>query len=80
MKINLHNYLVLFYCLPYNTLYHLRDWSHRVERFALSECILLNMFSPQSSMIGKLTAVYLFNIKCTSCSVVICNSNEHCTK
>ena len=32
---------ILFYCLPYNTLYHLRDWSHGVERFALSECILL---------------------------------------
>ena len=31
----------LFYCLPYNTLYHFRDWSHGVERFALSECILL---------------------------------------
>ena len=31
---------ILFYCLPYNTLYHLRDWSHGVERFALSECIL----------------------------------------
>ena len=27
-------------CLPYNTLYHLRDWSHGVERFAVSECIL----------------------------------------
>ena len=34
-------YLVLFYCLPYNTLYHLRDWLHGVKRFALSECILL---------------------------------------
>ena len=33
-------YLVLFYCLPYNTLYHLRDWLHGVKRFALSECIL----------------------------------------
>ena len=32
--------MVLFYCLPYNTLYHLRDCSHGVERFALSECIL----------------------------------------
>ena len=32
--------MVLFYCLPYNILYHLRDWSHGVERFALSECIL----------------------------------------
>ena len=34
--------MVLFYCLPYNILYHLRDWSHGVERFALSECILFN--------------------------------------
>ena len=32
---------ILFYRLPYNTLYHLRDWSHGVECFALSECILL---------------------------------------
>ena len=40
MKINLH-ILVLFYCLPYNTLYHLRDWSYGIERFALSECIML---------------------------------------
>ena len=34
--------MVLFYCLPYNILYHLRDWSHGVERFALSECILFS--------------------------------------
>ena len=40
MKINLH---VWFYFIVflYITLYHLRDWSHGVERFALSEGILL---------------------------------------
>ena len=40
MTTNLH---VWFYCLPYNTLYHLRDWSHGVERFAFSECILFHV-------------------------------------
>ena len=30
-----------FILLSYSTLYHLRDLSHGVERFALSECILL---------------------------------------
>ena len=38
MKITLH---VWFYLSSLQYFFHLRDWSHGVERFALSECILL---------------------------------------
>ena len=44
MKINLHVWFY-FIVFPYNTLHHLRDWSHEVECFALSECILLFFYS-----------------------------------
>ena len=31
--------------LAFYLIFHLRDWPHRVERFALSECILYNLYS-----------------------------------
>ena len=52
-------YLVLFYCLPYNTLYHLRDWLHGVKRFALSECILF----PKCNSFGVISDLLNVEIK-----------------
>ena len=61
---------ILFYCLPYNTLYHLRDWLHGVERFALSECSLLHTYikffvSRQSHKNGLTDSIQIWHVVVT---------------
>ena len=48
LKINLHVWFYFIVSLN-NTLYQFRDWSHGVERFALSECILFTYGMKRSS-------------------------------